>query len=199
MDLSILADLSELKEEGEWDSWYQSNVIDASCACPDNTLNHAQLQAVRESIPGAEMCDTTMHAMYDNTARSHSGGASTCGEGIEPVDGPIACGLKPVIIILVVAAVVVGCFCSVYVTIKCKKCCCDKKGSSSSAAQKDKRPQERRDIINPPIPTAEAQPLPQAPPPGYGYGNYFTKYTLSFRRLIDLQTIVIDCLWLQVV
>lgn len=54
MDLAILADLAELREEDEWESWYQSSVIDASCACPDNTLNHAQMQAVRASIAGAQ-------------------------------------------------------------------------------------------------------------------------------------------------
>lgn len=171
MDLSILADLSKLKEEFEWDSWYQSNVIDASCTCPTITLNHAQLQAVRESIPGAETCDTTMHEMYDNTARSHSGGSSTCGNGIGPVDGPVTCGMRTELIIAIVAAIVVGCICSVCAVCAMVRFCCGR--SKKKLPKEESQPEQRLDIINPPAPTVAATPLPpqQAPPPGYGYGN----------------------------
>eukprot|EP01043_Picozoa_sp_COSAG02_P064423 COSAG02_NODE_9416_length_2223_cov_19.279070_3_plen_279_part_00 len=148
MDMSILADLKELKKEDEWDSWYQSNVVDASCMCPENTLSHAQLQAVRASIPGAETCDTVLHEMYDNTARSHTGGASTCGEGIEPVDGATTCGMKPAIIAAIVVAVVAGTLLAVCLTYKfcqcLKKCCCgEKKNKKKEQQQKGNDDLER--------------------------------------------------------
>jgi len=146
MDMSILADLKELKKEDEWDSWYQSNVVDASCKCPGNSLSHAQLQAVRASIPGAEMCDTVLHEMYDNTARSHTGRPSTCGEGIEPVDGATTCGMKPIIIFAIVSAVVVGTCLAVCLTYKfcqcLKKCCCGEKKKK----KEEKKKKEQDDL-----------------------------------------------------
>lgn len=90
MDLAILAPLPDLKDEDEWDAWYQSSVIDAACTCPENNLNHAQLQALRADIPGAVQCDAS-DATYDNTARITPGGTSTCGVGIEPIDGANTC------------------------------------------------------------------------------------------------------------
>lgn len=158
MDLSILADLSELKKEAEWDSWYQSNVVDASCACPETTLNHVQMQAVRASIPGAQQC-TADHAVYDNTARRHTGRASTCGDGIEPVNGPVTCGVKTGVLIAIVVAVVVGCCLSGFVTVKCCRGCKTTKASTPAqgvaevtAAQPSAPPAYRNSMIYASVP-----------------------------------------------
>ena len=51
MDLNVLANLPDLREEGDWSTFYQTKVIDAACHCPAGfSLNHDQLQAIRASM-----------------------------------------------------------------------------------------------------------------------------------------------------
>ena len=65
MDLNVLANLPDLREEGDWSTFYQTKVIDEACYCPTGfSLNHDQLEAIRASMVRAREMSLLLFARF---------------------------------------------------------------------------------------------------------------------------------------
>jgi len=65
MDLNVLANLPDLREEGDWNTFYQTKVIDEACHCPAGfSLSHEQLEEIRESMVRAREMSLLLFARF---------------------------------------------------------------------------------------------------------------------------------------
>merc|ERR1711871_1332703 len=93
---------------------------------------------------------------------------STCGNGIEPVDGPVTCGMRTWMIIAIAATAVFACVCCCIVT----KACCNK--TKDGGKRREPEPSQEPQPSQPSgtVPVVMAQPITYTAPPPYANHNH---------------------------
>lgn len=122
-DMNVIAPISPLFDEPSWDSFWR-NIVQDSCSCPTIDLTGQQLEALRRATSYSQTCGALADVSAEMTGvprASPDPSRSTCGTGIEPVDGKSGCGLRWWLIALLVLACVIGCCCCTTMCFKLQK------------------------------------------------------------------------------